>query len=104
MLLIYDQDEKACDCSEIGQSLSDILPTSTVEIKIIDFAHTVIRESTVPDVGFLLGIHNLIAILEGLLYENVGDYFGGVTKPIILDAGAPIKEEILLHKLLPISK
>ncbi len=70
-----------------------------VDIRMIDFAHTVVHGDKTPDVGYLLGLHNLIAFLEGLLAKEMPDYVGDKTELIVLNAEEPMDKMELLSRM-----
>ncbi len=76
----------------------------------IDFAHTVSDLDDKPDVGYLLGLHNLIAILESIMVgagcrsmmDQHSFYFeeGMTTTTKLIEAGPEMTEDEILAALL----
>jgi hypothetical protein len=59
--------------SSTGRPLSKGASDSTIDVRIIDFAHTVLHEQDLhpgPDQGFLFGLDNLIKMLLDVLEQN----------------------------------
>lgn len=56
---------------EIGGSENGLLDTSLVDLRLIDFAHTEISPQATKDDGVLLGVTNLVRILQDMVEHEV---------------------------------
>ena len=108
LLILYDADTycEVCDRSiKSGLPMEEAcLSKLRVDIRMIDFAHTVLHGDKSPDVGYVLGLHNLITLLNGLSLEELPSHEGDMRDLIILDPEAPIDKPSLLSRLTSDSK